>query len=1068
MPAQFHLVTGSPHADQRGYLLERAAECLRSHPTSVLWLVPTRRHAEALLSELAAQGAGPLPHVRTFTEFAEQILATLAPEWQPLPNVQRRLVIDELLAGVRERAESRGLAEGVAALFAELQREAIEPPEFAHALSLATSEEQQGLPHGRLYAEYVNLLRRMHLLDADQRNTHACRLLEGMPGQPTVPYRGICVEGFATLTRSQLQLLQSLAAAAENIWIAFPLQRRECREDLSLSGQALVEFVRGRGESAHWVERVAVPSEIPTGLVHLERQLFRPVRIVEKAAAAEGLMLLEGPGLLGEARLVARQIKALLLQGVPAGAILVTARDLVPYADLLREVFAEYGIPVDVEGVDALHHHAPVRVLLRALRLPDEDWPFAGVTALLRSGYFSPTWPEAAAADTAAQAEVLLRLLEEPRGRESYLHAVRRWADRPEPGLEDEQAEESRRQHTHELAVRCRPFLERFFRAWDEAPHQAPLRDHVAWLRKFADDVGLTSSCIIPREAAALARLWQELQAWCRLDQRLNADRSRSRKEFLRGLWTIAAEVGLARSPRGPGRVRVLSAELARGLPVAYLFLLGLGERSFPRLSAPDIVLGEAERLALRRAGLRLRSSADALPEEMLLFYELAAQARQCLVLSYPAVDEKGQALLPSSFLTAVFDCFEPGAIPVERRSMLLDRYQADPPLSPAEQRVQRAARMDLGRELRPGNEQEANLVAAQRMIRQRLFSRDFSPYDGAFRHPAILAELRQLYGPERVFSPTALEEYVACPFRFFLGNVLRLAPLEDPREEIEVTRRGQAFHRALARMHQRLKAAGVDGPADGLEENLATHLGDAVAEYAARASSPASKELWRLEGERLKRLARRYGRHWHSFLEPWQETSAVPRPHSFEIDFGLPAADGAVPLGPLIIRTGDVEVRVSGRIDRIDVAPLEGGLGYWVIDYKTGRADHYRGADLVQYRRLQLTLYALAVEQVVLADKNARPLGLAYWLLGDRGPRIALPERNKILWFEESAKWREVREELQEWIVTLVDNIRRGVFPLKPRSDHCTQTCDFGQVCRIAQSRRVPKDWKLPLPNEE
>jgi hypothetical protein len=57
------------------------------------------------------------------------------------------------------------------------------------------------------------------------------------------------------------------------------------------------------------------------------------------------------------------------------------------------------------------------------------------------------------------------------------------------------------------------------------------------------------------------------------------------------------------------------------------------------------------------------------------------------------------------------------------------------------------------------------------------------------------------------------------------------------------------------------------------------------------------------------------------------------------------------------------------------------------------------------------------------------------------------------------------VREQLTEWVATLVGNIRRGLFPLAPRSEHCTQTCDYGRICRITQARSVKKEWLLPLP---
>ena len=113
-------------------------------------------------------------------------------------------------------------------------------------------------------------------------------------------------------------------------------------------------------------------------------------------------------------------------------------------------------------------------------------------------------------------------------GRDAYLAAVRRWAAAPEPGLEDEQAEESRRRRTHELAVAALPFLERFFAAWDRQPHSAPPGEHARWLRALADDLGLGLAAREPfpdladgdggRDRRAWDRLWQEIDGWCGRD----------------------------------------------------------------------------------------------------------------------------------------------------------------------------------------------------------------------------------------------------------------------------------------------------------------------------------------------------------------------------------------------------------------------------------------------------------------------------------------------------------------------------------------------------------------------
>src|SRR5262249_16840717 len=148
-------------------------------------------------------------------------------------------------------------------------------------------------------------------------------------------------------------------------------------------------------------------------------------------------------------------------------------------------------------------------------------------------------------------------------------------------------------------------------------------------------------------------------------------------------------------------------------------------------------------------------------------------------------------------------------------------------------------------------------------------------------------------------------------------------------------------------------------------------------------------------------------------------------------------------PLGPLVLGADASEVRIGGRIDRVDVAEGADGVVFWIIDYKTGRASNYSGTDLAQFKRLQLSLYALAVERVVLAGRSARPLGLAYWLVTDSGPKIALPGHPRYhAWYNDGERWEEFRATLEEWGVTLVKNIRQGVFPLKPRAENCTETC--------------------------
>jgi hypothetical protein len=100
------------------------------------------------------------------------------------------------------------------------------------------------------------------------------------------------------------------------------------------------------------------------------------------------------------------------------------------------------------------------------------------------------------------------------------------------------------------------------------------------------------------------------------------------------------------------------------------------------------------------------------------------------------------------------------------------------------------------------------------------------------------------------------------------------------------------------------------------------------------------------------------------------------------------------------------------------------------------------------------------------MEGKKARPLGLAYWLVTGSGVKPALPEGySRFSWFDSPEKWERFRQQLESWIAELASHIRLGHFPLAPRDENCTLTCDFSEMCRITQSRGVGKTWNLPLP---
>jgi ATP-dependent helicase/nuclease subunit B len=1037
---------------------------LAQAPQSVLWLTPSDSAADVIVRQLAATGKPILsPNVLTIESFEQQLA-----ERAGTSGMGRLQMLEEVVRAHAQRkknsyfarvAQTRGFIQGCEGLIDELDSVGITPGAFAAACrergpKLAACAEMYSAIHAHS--------------DAGQSDKFGVSSEIERAFPPSI--LAVFLSGFTSFTPREWQLVEAIAARAE-LWIALP-KIDDRRPEAFVTVIDTRERLKGIGIlTVHDCPAV----DRPVGLAHLDRHLFGSA--VDPLGDATGLRIIEAPGALGEARQVARHIRSLLAANVRPDAIIVTARVLHHSFDLLSEVFDEYGIPVELDGRAPVLRNSAVATLLRALRLPEDGWPFAGLTALLRSTYFRPVWP-GSSPDAARRSESLLRLLGVPRQRDAYLRAIHLWSETPPVGLEDEQAEESRRQRKAKLAAHFRPFLERFFQAWDGLPANAGMHSFAVAMRQFARDIGLeTAAADTTADCRALNAFWAGLDS---LD-----GPPISREVFLRRLHMLAADIELPRSSRTAGRVRIMPPEEVRHLTCEYLFVLGLGEKSFPCLTPPESLLDDVDRMQLRAAGLPFPDPNARLGREQLLFLELVGRPQRELILSYAAVDAKGQPLLPGTFLRAVRECFTAGAIVVEHQKMLIEGDLTREPLSAAEARSQFAdgihgagdgptGHPDLPRALCQ------NLQWAREVAAARFHSKDYDRYDGWLNHPVARAAVADRFGSHKVFSPTALEGFVACPFRFFLDQVLRLEELEEPGEEVEHTRRGAAYHRALSRLHLKLSAADPQMTRTPLPDRIGTELRNeidvAVQEYAQRAPSPAARKLWELEGKRLHRSATKYADHWEGFLDPWRKAGAALDPRLLEADFGLPAAgaqvQGAVVAEsrePLVLTIGDVEVRIGGRIDRVDIAELKGELGFWIIDYKTGRAASYTAAELARFEKLQLPLYALAVERVFFPGRKARPLGLAYWLVTDTGPKtVSHNARQALGWLNDPKKWSAFRKQLEEWVATVVGRIRDGHFPLAPRSDHCTQTCSFGHVCRISQSRNVGKTWDLPLPGAD
>ena len=493
----------------------------------------------------------------------------------------------------------------------------------------------------------------------------------------------------------------------------------------------------------------------------------------------------------------------------------------------------------------------------------------------------------------------------------------------------------------------------------------------------------------------------------------------------------------------------------ARGLSFRVVFIPGLVERAFPAPARQDPLLLDHERQAMNedlsmpgRIPLkRFRSQ-----EEKLLFTLAVGSAREKLILSYPRLDpSSGRERIPSFFLLRVAEALSGEAMDYSRLETLPGfRRVALSRLGPDDgQQAIDEEEFDLGqiaRALKRNNRTEVAclkslfpvLHRAEKLARLRWGFRTFTEYDGFLSSPQSLHLLRERFALSgQVLSPTRLETYASCPFKYFLSAVLGLRSLPFPEEilRIQPLERGAVVHDLLARFYREATRQ-IPGPfhLDQIEryEKVLDEVAERVFSEAEAAGLTGAPLLWEIDrGEILEDLRR--------FLKRAGEELPEWIPTHFEIRFGYQSSRSQAPPSPEAISLpleGQSTVSFRGRIDRVDFS-LDGSR-LRVIDYKTGfvegQPDGFSGGTA-----LQLPLYLLASCRI-WRQADIEKSFAEYDSVSRKG------KFKRLLFHGEN--WGEKEKTLKKIIQIIAQGILTGAFFPCREEDRSCDSCDFQTLC--------------------
>ena len=1104
MGAKVTVVAGPARSGKTERLLARYRGALaeRAEPGRVLWIAPTQRVATQLRDRLlSAELPGCFsPGITNFAGFANSILQASTLEIRPIsPQLKRQLLrrlIDAALDGgkldhFKAIAATDGLVDLVADFISELKRLEIWPEHLEQACrQRGVSAKDRELV--QLYTDYQAALMRHNLFDQEGRYWTARELLQDGQRRPYEHLELIVVDGFTDLTRTQHEMLQLLAERVEQLFVTLPLEEAPLRDDLFARSTETLQKLRTSHPQLE-VESLARRAGDWPALAHLERDLFKSPHDLTPVAGVERIEILACSRQIGEVQTIGRRIKQLIVeQHVRPGEIAVVFRSLGDVAPLVRETFTELGLPFAIEASQTLDQAPIVKALASLLRLELDDWPFRQVLALWSNNYFRPELPEWNEMPTRTAVERLVRELQLPSGRKALLEHCQRWAQLGEPqGDQSEVAWSEWVEHRTGDAQRALPIVRWLTDAFAQLPRKATQTQWGVALAQLAQRTGMLRGLDNARDTSEAARMdriaWERLQKDMAAGDRLaewlgEAPPELNLDQALKLMLNLLRWESLPRAHDESGRVRVMSAPSVRRVQISHLFFAGLSERAVPPADREDRLYSEADYSRLIESGLPLVDRRMRSQSEMLLFYEVLTRPTQQLVLSYPALDEKAQPLSPSSYLLEVERACGEGAIPrVDDPDLSPVPRKPATPLCPVDWRVRAVDALLQGEpqllagllQAEPTPGLGDHCLAALQVTHERQRGDSFGPYEGILTSAAAKERLAARFGPDYLWSPSRLEQYAGCPYQFFLQRVLRLEPVAELALETDYMKRGQLLHDALSVVHRQLNEHDGRPTSPGEQDDAAflKRFGEVLEQLIA--GQQRSGELDAAQHEIDRRLLGQWGEQYQEqhrkYDACWSEMERPLAPAHFEVRFG-PAnrtqqddEDVISTDEPFLFDLGDEQLQIIGRIDRIDVGQMAGQPVFNVLDYKSGAAASLRNADIEAGLALQLPLYVMAAEQLLLAERGAVPWRTAYWFVRETG----YSERRALKMYEQgdgrlepSTDWLQLQETVRRKVRGLVDGIRGAEFPMASADEKCTSRCDFRTVCRVHQTRALKKTW--------
>lgn len=963
MAASVQFIIGRAGSGKTRRIYEALAENERRGRRSLL-IVPDRATFETERELSRFLGGGLLfTSVVSFTRLAARVLGDSGDARAYLSKQGRMMLIRRVLDETANELQlfkrvglKRGFAEECDEIILKCKRFSITPDELSSAEGLPEQLTEKLRDFALVYSRLAERMEDRYIDGEDRINA----MIDLLPAS-RAKGAAVFVDAPDMMNAQSVRIIDALFRTASSVTLTFRMDPDGNAPDVplfrpdELSYRRLLELAKAAGCTAETVRLTGNHRAESPSLAALERNLFA-YPYTKFTDDAMNIELHSSYGRDDEVREAAERIMFAVRGGMRYRDISVAVSDLAGYAPILRRYFGRCGIPMFLDAKRAVSDHPIAELITAALRCAEKNFRSEDFIRVLK------TELSGISHDSAEKLEnhILKFGLEGKRLYETEpsvknhddisdfeeLEAARLTVAEPILALKNSLSEEGR---GAEHRVRA---LYGYLSALDVAEK---LRLECEELKKSPEMLGyaLENQQIYD----TIIELFDQIPVILG-DEPIGLAKFASVVE--EGL--AAYEVGVI--PTTLDQVLVSDISSIHTPECRLLLVLGTNDGHIPRVRSDNSIISDRELGLMRAAGLNAWETTESMNAgEDLNLYTVLSKAKEALYLSYCRVNGT-ETFVPSAVIGRIGSVFAHCL----RTSGLLSRR-----IGSAEEAAFADLAVLLRRYLDTGNEDPALPALYAHFAAEPQYKAAMEALESMF-FPELSSEplgqdaALRLYGRHGAGSPTRLEIFNRCPFRYLMEYGLKLRERELRQER--QTDYGTLVHNALDLLINGYIEEKTDFSAL-TKESVAERLDSILPALFEEHNGGIYLDSGRMRSQAERIRERLVNISWTLVR---QIADGSFRPYASELSFGRPGDE----LPALELRSGGISFRITGIVDRVDTLKLDGDSYYRIIDYKTGDTK-FDFTALAAGVRLQLPLYAAAVQAALSTEEKYRTAGLYY-----------------------------------------------------------------------------------------